>query len=63
MATFPRRTYACSMRIAYVTVTIISEKSGNPCPFQQCTSDAVAKHLDVEKYGRRRGRMRMRGIE
>ena len=24
---------------------------------------AVAKHLDVEKSGRRRGRMRMRGIE
>ena len=27
------------------------------------TGGGVAKHLDVEKYGRRRGRMRMRGIE
>ena len=27
------------------------------------TRNDVAKHLDVEKSGRRRGRMRMRGIE
>ena len=26
-------------RIAYVTITIISEDSANPCLFQQCASD------------------------
>ena len=26
-------------RIAYITITIISKDSANPCPFQQCTSD------------------------
>ena len=30
---------------------------------QDYNRHAVAKHLDVEKYGRRRGRVRMRGIE
>ena len=28
-----------SSRIAYVTITIISEDSANPCHFQQCASD------------------------
>ena len=32
--------YVSSMsRIAYVTITIISEDSANPCLFQQCVSD------------------------
>ena len=42
-----RTSYVCPMvfdvsstsRIAYITVTIISEDSANPCLFQQCASD------------------------
>ena len=42
-----RKSYICSMvfhvsstsRIAYVTITIISEDSANPCLFQQSASD------------------------
>ena len=42
-----RTSYVCPMvfdvsstsRIAYVTITITSEDSANPCLFQQCASD------------------------
>ena len=31
--------FSSTSRIAYVTITIISEDSTNPCLFQQCASD------------------------